>query len=149
MIFFVYLNLLFGSETSPNLHEHAECTPCIYYHNPKGCVNGDTCQFCHDCFAGEDRQWKKIRKENRKLIQTKRLLWRTKVSREIHIGEQFETQSKEFLHLKGECTPCGYFNTARGCPKGKECRLCHFCVKGEREMIRQASSRSWKKALRE
>lgn len=42
-------------------------------------------------------------------------------------GEGIEGRSKgSHLHATGECTPCKFFRSRRGCRLAEECKLCHF-----------------------
>lgn len=46
-----------------DLHNAGECRPCLYYNSKRGCINGDTCRFCHLAHGKKTRPCKSKRTE--------------------------------------------------------------------------------------
>jgi len=49
-------------------HAFGICRPCAYYHKPNGCVNTQTCSYCHECPAGELKRRKQVKMFFRKMM---------------------------------------------------------------------------------
>lgn len=44
-------------------------------------------------------------------------------------------------HYLGNCRPCAYVHTAKGCRSGEQCTFCHFCPRGEVKRQQKARRR--------
>jgi len=49
-------------------HKNGICRPCAYFHKPSGCVNIESCSYCHECPAGELKRRKQVKLFFRKMM---------------------------------------------------------------------------------
>lgn len=52
------------------------------------------------------------------------------------------------LHALGECKPCGFFWSARGCHNGRECQHCHLCDESVRKTRKKDCASAKKRRAR-
>lgn len=53
------------------VHGTGDCSPCAWFWKPKGCSNAQQCEFCHLCPAGELKNRKKQRQQEKKVAEAK------------------------------------------------------------------------------
>jgi len=51
-----------SSSEGSRLHHSGRCKPCAFFHT-KGCQNGISCSFCHECPPNEAQRRKRVRRQ--------------------------------------------------------------------------------------
>jgi len=110
------------------LHESQECKPCAFFWKPSGCINGV------DCREEEPEQSRLSDDESTTEGASHEAVQLNKGEME---GEESRSLSSglpsigSLRHSRGQCKPCVWHWTARGCQHGKGCAFCHLCPDGE------------------